>query len=306
MKILTLTFLAIISSFNSYSFTLNDTLNVKDSTIEKSIQQILEIAKRTNKFLDNNKEIEKLEKENISLNEINKKQSKKIETLKQTKSIEIIKQLERESTSKSEKISSLKYKITTKDDEIEELKIELNNQKNKINRSEKYVTQEKENIISEIKYIIKQSSGTLSDKLLTILKKRAIKYKVDKEYKDDLNTYIEYNKIIETAKLALSKAYNKDNVSKQEDNLDDLSIENKFPALVEDAPYYSKLLSDYKNVCKSLSTKLDEFHSLKISSSEITRMLKLNKKDYFSYPYLLQHLNEKITNPKKHITIKCS
>ena len=179
----------------------------------------------------------------------------------------------------------------------EDFETELNNLKEK----------EKDNVKIEINFIIQQNSNSYSNKILSIIKERAEDNEVDPNLIADLESYISIQKELDEARDVLNKPYNKTNIDKILNNIDNIPFNTKFIGLSDEKEEILDLLDNYQEKCADLHLKLTELKDLRSSPQNIRKNLDDKfAKDYEDYPYLsgIIEKNLKVSNYKSLIFCK--
>ena len=159
----------------------------------------------------------------------------------------------------------------------------------------------KENIETEINFIIQQKSNSYTEKILSITKERAIRYKINT---DILEQYISTRGKLIKAQNLLSNPYNKTNIDKKIIELDRLTINNQFSGLIKEKKVITNLLYKYERMCNKLSELI--LNTLKgADKNTLKQFLPDEKEKYKDYPYLLTIIEQKLNN-KKTSTFGCN
>ena len=296
-KLLIFTILLVSQS----SYAQSDTLkNVSD--LEKSVQEILIEVQKTNQFLTNSDEIEKLREENLELEgkinnmEINK--SFKNSKLLKEENEDLVNDLQlledTVSLLKNQKNTHL-TKITTLTDEIEKLE-------NNISKINKDKENEKIFIREQIEFIIKQTSGTFSKEILDGLYNRSKKHQIEQNIISQFNKYIKFQNILVEAKEILDVSFNSNNVQNKINILDGTDF-SSFKSLEKEMYFLFEILDNYQLKCKSLSQEFSDFITYRMSNNDIINHIELIKNEYKEYPFLLKKIDEKVKSPNKIISV---
>jgi uncharacterized protein YoxC len=286
------------------SYAQSDT-SIIVSDLEKSVQDILIEVQKTNKFLTNSDEIEKLREENLKLEEkiINLENSKSVKNNKSLK--EKNEDLVNDLQLKKDKLSNLNTEIMNQVSEISSLNDKVKKLENTITQNNKYKENEKIFILEQIEFIIKQKSGTLSKKILDGLIIRSRKFNIDKNIISQYNNYIKHQNILVETKEVLDVSFNSKNVENQIDILDNLDF-SSFESLHNEMYNLYDILDTYKVKCTSLSVEFADFVTYRMSNEEIINHIDLIKNEYKEYPYLFKKIEEKLNSPNKVILIDCN
>lgn len=161
---------------------------------------------------------------------------------------------------------------------------------------------EKENVKTEINFIIQQESNSYTEKILSITKERAIRYKINT---DILEQYISTRGKLIKAQNLLSNPYNKTNIDKKIIELDRLTINNQFSGLIKERDEIIDLLGKYETKCN----KLSDFILITLKGANKNTLKQSLSSDYLKkykdYPYLVTIIEQKLNN-KKTSTFGCN
>ena len=285
------------------SYAQSETIIVSD--LEKSVQEILIEVQKTNKFLTNSDEIEKLREENLKL-------EGKINNLENSKTYKNIKILVEENEDlvndlqlKKDKLSNLNTERMNQISKISSLNHKVIKLENTITQNNNDKENEKIFILEQIEFIIKQESGTLSKEILDGLISSSRKFNIEKNIISQFNNYIKHQNILVETKEVLDVSFNSGNVDIQINILDNMDF-SSFESLDKEMYNLYDILDNYQLKCRSLSQEFDDFVTYRMSNNEIINQIDLIKKEYKEYPYLFKKIEEKLNSPNKVILIDCN